>query len=364
LLPDARGAAYQYIKEHSQAMKILIIGGTVFLGRHLVEAALARGHAVTLFNRGRRNQDLFPEVERIFGDRNRDLAALAGRRWDAVIDTCGYLPGAVRASAKLLSRQVEHYTFISSVSVYEDRTRPGTNEDSPLCKLTDEQVRQAEAIELVDPITAVNYGEMYGGLKALCERAAEESMPDRALVVRPGLIVGPHDYSDRFTYWVARIARGGEVLAPGRPLRHVQLIDDRDLAEWIVRLVEGRMTGSYNAIGPDYPLTMQRILEECKAVCQSDATFTWVSEDFLVEQGARPWSELPLWIPNVDDTVECAKALAAGLTFRPLAETIRDTLAWEQTRSPDVKRLAGIAPEKETGILQAWHERASTLSLS
>ena len=193
-------------------MKILIIGGTVFLGRHLVEAALSRGHEVTLFNRGRRNPDLFPEIEKIFGDRNSDLNALAGRRWDAVIDTCGYLPGAVRAAAELLSGSVEQYTFISSISVYEDRTRPGTNEDSPLCKLTDEQVREAEAVELADPIIAVNYGEMYGGLKALCERAAEEAMPDRTLVIRPGLIVGPHDYSDRFAYWVNRLARGGEVL--------------------------------------------------------------------------------------------------------------------------------------------------------
>jgi 2'-hydroxyisoflavone reductase len=345
-------------------MKILIIGGTVFLGRHLVEAALVRGHEVTLFNRGHHNPELFPEVEKIFGDRNDDLQKLKGKRWDAVIDTCGYLPRAVRASAELLSQSVDHYIYISSISVYEDRTRPGTNEDSPLCKLTAEQVREAEAVELVNPIVAVNYGEMYGGLKALCERAAEEAMPGRTLVIRPGLLVGPHDYSDRFTYWVERIARGGEVLAPGRPERLVQLIDDRDLAEWIVRMAEGRQTGVYNATGPDYPLTMRRILEECKAVSRSDATFTWVGEDFLIEQGAKPWGEVPLWIPEVDDVVEREKALSDGLTSRLLAETISDTLAWDQTRSPDAKRLAGMKPDKESRLLQAWHERASAFSPS
>ncbi|MDT4953752.1 MAG: hypothetical protein QOJ02_1890 [Acidobacteriota bacterium] len=343
-------------------MKILIIGGTVFLGRHLVEAALVRGHEVTLFNRGLRNPELFPEVEKIFGDRNSNLDALGSRRWDAVIDTCGYLPRAVRASAELLSHWADHYTYISSVSVYEDRTRPGTNEDSPLCKLTAEQVRAAESVELVNPIVAVNYGELYGGLKVLCEQAAEKAMPDRTLVIRPGLLVGPLDYSDRFTYWVRRVARGGEVLAPEPSRRQVQLIDDRDLAEWVVRLAEGRQTGIYNATGPDYPLTMRRILEECKAVSRSDATFTWVGEEFLIEQGARPWSEVPLWIPEVDDVVSCEKALAAGLKFRPLAETIRDTLEWEQKRPPDVKLLAGIEPDKESGILQAWHGQTSACS--
>lgn len=343
-------------------MNILIIGGTVFLGRHLVVAAHMREHVVTLFNRGLHNRELFPEVEKIFGDRNHNLDALAGRRFDAVIDTCGYLPGAVRASAEFLSQAVEHYTYISSISVYEDRTRPGTNEDSPLCKLTDEQLREAEAIKPVNPIVAVNYGEMYGGLKVLCERAAEEAMPGRTLVIRPGLIVGPHDYSDRFTYWVSRVARGGEVLAPGRPERLVQLIDDRDLAEWIIRLVEVRQTGIYNATGPDYPLTMQRILEECKTVSESDAALTWIDEDFLLEQGAAPWGEVPLWIPKIDDTVEFEKALHSGLTFRPLSETIRDTLAWEQTRPLDAKRLAGIEPEKELRILQAWHQRTSARS--
>jgi 2'-hydroxyisoflavone reductase len=343
-------------------MKILIIGGTVFLGRHLVEAALQRGHEVTLFNRGRHNPELFPQVHKITGDRNKHLAALAGKRWDAAIDTCGYLPGAVRASAQFLAGSVAHYSYISSLSVYEDRTQPGTNEDSPLCPLTDEQLREAEAVELVNPIVAVNYGELYGGLKALCERAAEVSMPGRTLVIRPGLIVGPHDYSDRFTYWVERIAKGGEVLAPGRATRQVQLIDDRDLAEWIVRMVEDRQSGTYNASGPDYALSMLRILEECKAVSESDADLTWASEDFLIEQGAQPWQELPLWIPDVDDTVLCDKAVEAGLSFRPLAETIRDTLAWSQTRSGNEQRLAGMAPEKEAGILQAWHERDAALS--
>ncbi len=338
-------------------MKLLIIGGTIFLGRHLVEAAHERAHEVTLFNRGLHEPDLFPEVEKLRGDRLHDLSSLHGRHWDAVIDTCGYIPKVVRASAALLADAVEHYTFISSLSVYPDWNVPGTNENSPVKTLADEEVQRAENIKGANPVVAVNYGEMYGGLKALCEREVENALPGRALVIRPGLIVGPHDYSDRFTYWVHRVAEGGEVLAPGRADRRVQFVDARDLARWNIALIEEHRTGVFNATGPDYALTMQRLLEECKTVSRSDARFTWLSEDFLLAQGAEPWSEVPLWIPEADDILRCDKAISAGLTFRPIADTIRDTLDWDATRPRNLERRAGLRPERETQLLRAWHNR-------
>ena len=330
-------------------MEILILGGTVFLGRHLVVAAQARGNTVTLFNRGQHNPDLFPEVERLRGDRGGDLSALEGRHWDAVIDTSGYLPRAVRASAELLAQHVDHYTFISSISVYADTSSPNVDEDGPVATMDDP--------------TSENIAENYGALKALCEQAAEAAMPGRVLNIRPGLIVGPYDQSDRFTYWVRRIADGGEVLAPGNPDAPVQVIDARDLAEWTIRMVEQGQTGVFNATGPAERLTMRQTLETAKQASGSNATFTWLDDDFLVQQGAGPWIEIPLWLPaggedssNLLD-VSIARALDAGITFRPLADIVRDTLAWDQTRPADTERRAGLKPEREQELLQAWHQR-------
>src|SRR5215207_6972979 len=246
-------------------MDLLILGGTGFLGRHLVEAALGEGHRPTLFNRGLSEPGLFPEVEKLEGDRDGDLSALRGRRWDAVIDTCGYVPRVVEASARLLAEAVDHYTFVSSISVYSDDIALGADEGAPVG-------------ELPDPRVEVVTGETYGGLKALCERAAEEELPGRVLNVRPGLISGPHDPTDRFTYWPRRIAAGGEVLAPDRPERKVQYIDVRDLAAWIVEMAQEQQTGMYNATGPDYELTMGRLLEECEAIGDAGVELVWVSE--------------------------------------------------------------------------------------
>jgi 2'-hydroxyisoflavone reductase len=334
-------------------MKLLILGGTVFLGRHLVEAATARGHSLTLFNRGQHNPELFPQVEKLRGDRDGDLSALQGRRWDAVIDTCGYLPRAVRASAELLADAVDHYTFISSISVYADFHTLAMNESAPVGTLADETVEEVT-------------GETYGPLKALCEQAAERALPGRVLNIRPGLIVGPHDPTDRFTYWPVRVARGGEVLAPGRPHVPVQVIDGRDLAEWTVRMVEARQVGVYNATGPDYELTMERLLEQCKAVTDADARFVWVDEQFLLDNEVKPWMELPLWVAGDGNLahllrIDCRKAFATGLTFRPLAETIRDTLAWEATRPSEAEqeRRAGMKPEREAELLRAWRAQRS-----
>lgn len=326
-------------------MKLLILGGTAFLGRHLTEVALQRGHEVTLFNRGQRNPDLYPEVEQLRGDRNGNLEALKGRRWDAVIDTSGYVPRIVRESAELLADHVEHYTFISSISVYAGFDQPN-DESSPVGKIEDESVEQVT-------------GETYGPLKALCEQAAEAAMPGRVLNIRPGLIVGAHDPTDRFTYWPHRIARGGEVLAPGRPDRPVQIIHARDLAEWNIRMVEERQTGVYNATGPAYRLTMEEVLQTCKAVSGSDASFTWVEESFLKEHQVGAWVEVPLWIPEdgpaAMNETNVAKAIGAGLTFRPLAEIVRDTLEWDRTRPADLQRRAGLKAERESELLQTWH---------
>lgn len=331
-------------------MKLLIIGGTIFLGRSLVEAAQARGHEVTLFNRGQHNPDLFPQVEKLRGNRDGEMDALKGRRWDAVIDTCGYFPRVVRQSAELLAEAIDHYTFISSLSVYSGLGGPGLDESAPVGTIDDTSIEE---------IT----NESYGPLKALCEQAAEAAMPGRVLNLRPGLIVGPFDPSDRFTYWPHRIAKGGEVLAPGRKSLTVQVIDVRDLAEWNIRMVEDRRTGVYNVDGPDYPLTMEQTLEACKTVSGSDARFTWIPQQFLLEHGAQPWMEVPLWIPDEEgkegfQPVDCRKAIADGLTFRPLEETIRATLDWDATRPADREWRAGLKPEKEAELLTAWHRPA------
>jgi len=332
-------------------MHLLIIGGTVYLGRYLVEAAQARGHTVTLFNRGKSNADLFPDVEKLHGDRTSDLSALRGRRWDAVIDTCGYVPRHVRESAELLADAVDHYTFISSISVYHDVSKPGIRETDPVAALAQD----------TEEVT----GETYGPLKALCEQAAEQAMPGRVLNLRAGLIIGPHDYTGRFPYWVRRVAEGDEVLAPGKPDQPVQVIDVRDLAVWNIRMIEGRQAGVYNATGPEYRLTTRQMLEACQTAANSHPQFTWVDQDFLAKYEASPWDELPLWLPEGQDNdgmmqVNIDKALAAGLTFRPLVDTARDTLAWLNTvQTRHVRRPAGLALDKEARVLEAWHKASA-----
>lgn len=324
-------------------MRLLILGGTRFLGRHLVAAARARRHDVTLFHRGAGDG-----VETIRGDRHHDLEKLRGRQWDAVIDTSGYLPRSVKAAAEALADAVEQYVFISSISVYD---APGGDENAPVATLTAEELEQANAVDLSGSVSAATFGPLYGGLKALCEAAAEEVLPGRVLNVRAGLIVGAHDYTDRFTYWVMRVARGGEVLAPGDPRRSVQFIDARDLADWLLDMVERRQSGVFNATG--HPLTMSDLLETCRAESGSDARFTWVSEAFLLEQGVRPWTELPLWIPGRGATaVDVRKAVSAGLRERPLRETVRDVL---QTEERGRVLRAGLTAERERELLERWH---------
>lgn len=326
-------------------MKLLIIGGTRFLGRAIVEAALAAGHEVTLFNRGQSNPGLYKDLETLTGNRDGGLDVLKDRTWDGVIDTCGYVPRLVRDAATLLADVVASYTFISSISVYADPSVAGIDEDAPLGTIAD------ETVETVD-------GDTYGPLKVLCEKAATESMHGRALLVRAGLIVGPHDLSDRFTYWPCRVARGGEVLSPGDPDSPVQFIDVRDIAAWTVQATEKRLTGPYNVTGPNRPVTMREVLTACQAVSGSEATFTWVSDEFLEANAVESYTEMPLWVPAAFagfDTVNCQKAIGAGLRTRPLADTIRDTLAWANGRAADYQWRNGMKPEREAELLTRWH---------
>lgn len=333
-------------------MRLLILGGTRFLGRHLVDAALGRGHTVTTFTRGEHDDVLPADVERLRGDRDGNTTALAGRRWDGVIDTSGYVPRIVAANVALLAPAADFYAFISTISVYPGFPEvSGLEEDAPVGTLADPSVEE---------IT----GETYGPLKALCEREVERAFPGRCVLIRPGLIVGPFDPTNRFTYWPHRVARGGEVLAPGHPGLPVQIMDARDLADWTVRMVEERRAGVYNATGPDAPLTMGQVLDEARRVASSDATFTWADDAFLTQRGVGPWMEMPLWIPEVEGagagTVNCARAIAAGLTFRPLAQTIRDTLAWRATQPEEATWPAGLSREREASLLAAWHAEHRT----
>jgi 2'-hydroxyisoflavone reductase len=337
-------------------VKLLVLGGTLFLGRHVVEAALGRGHEVTLFNRGRTDPTAHPEVRRLRGDRDGDLAALEGSEWDAVVDTSGYVPRVVAASAKLLAERVGHYTFVSSISVYRDFSKPGFDEGSRLGTLVDESVEQVD-------------GQTYGPLKALCERAVGEALPGRAAIVRAGLIVGPYDPTNRFTYWVTRIADGGDVLGPEPRRQPVQLVDARDLADWIVSLGESRAPGVFNATGPEQPLTLEYVLSEIRSATHGGTRFVWVDEDFVREAELEPFHDLPLWIGSDPEwsgflSADVSRAVAAGLRFRPLSETILDTLAWTRAQKPvPSKELgvpmipAGISRKREAELLAAWRER-------
>jgi len=327
-------------------MHILILGGTRFLGYHLVAAAIAKGHEVSIFTRGVSHPTVHQEAEHLIGNRDGDLEALRGKKWDAVIDTSGYIPRVVRDSVSLLRDAVDHYTFISSISVYDHFLVPGKDETASLAQLS-------------DPLTE-NIAESYGALKAACEQVVMEGMPEQSLIIRPGLIVGPRDNSDRFTYWPVRVKEGGQVLAPGKPTEPIQIIDVRDLAEWIVQLVELKHTGIYHATGPDYTLTMEQLLTSCKRATESNAEFIWVDDAYLVENEVGAWIELPLWIPATHENaslayfqqVDVSKAIAAGLKFRPLHETIQATIDWHLTRDPSLEPRAGLNREKERRLIE------------
>ncbi len=325
-------------------MKILVLGGTVFLGRALTDAAIAAGHSVTHLNRGK-SSAADARVETLNADRTDAgalRAVLAGRHWDAVIDTSGFLPQVVQLSADALRSSTRRYLFVSSISAYGEQ---GYGED--------DRVQPA-----LDPVPdAVVMAQNYGALKGMCEAVAQSVFDDRALIVRAGLIVGPHDPTDRFTYWPVRVARGGRVLAPGRPARTVQFIDVRDLAEWMVRALASNTGGTFNATGPSRPIAMQALLEACREVSGSDAAFEWLDDDTLAAKEVAPWKDMPLWLPDADPhargfmNVPIERAIAQGLALRPLAATIAATLAWARTRPSGYVWRAGLTAERERVIL-------------
>jgi nucleoside-diphosphate-sugar epimerase len=350
------GSTRLFAEKSVKPLRILILGGTGFTGPYQVRYALSRGHKVTTFNRGKTHPGELPkEVEQLIGDRNGKLDALKNRQWDVVIDNPTTLPAWVRDVAQILKDNAERYVFISTISVYgEPKTGPDENAPTEKYEGTDPYKETIEAMK------ASGY-KTYGPLKALSEREAEKWFPGKTLIIRPGLIVGPRDESDRFTYWPVRIDRAGDVLAPGNPNDPVQFIDARDLAEWTIRMAENRETGIYNATGPAKPFGIGGMLDGIKGALKSDAKFTWVREEFLTEQKVQPWSDMPVWTGK-DDAVartNISRALSKGLTFRPLDVTARDTLAWfkslPQGRQSHPK--AGLSPEREAEVLADWRKQ-------
>lgn len=307
----------------------------MFVGRHFVEAALRRGHDITLFHRGKRGLDLFPGVDRILGDREGGLDAVEDLSYDAIVDTSGYLPRVVRQSVDRFAGSVPKYLFVSTISVYRDGIPHHSDESG-------------DVIELEDPTTE-DINQFYGGLKVLCEREVLKGFPD-ALIVRPGLIAGPHDPTNRFTYWVDRIVKDGEVLVPNRPNQPLQLIDARDLANFMILGLESGLSGTYNTAGPES--TFGAMIEACRKL-RMDAQLVWASPEFLEKEGISLWQELTLAMPSDDPmmTIDCSKAISAGLQTRSLDDTARDTLAWRRTLPDDVSYHHGLSPEKEAQAL-------------
>lgn len=351
LTPGASVYPAERPRARSAPLRILFIGGTGFIGPHMVRAAMARGHVPTLFNRGKTNPGLFPEVEKLIGDRDGGLDVLKGRKWDAVIDTSGYVPRVVRASAQLLKGAATHYLFISTGDVYKDFGVDQIDEDAPKAVLPEPGSEDTR--------------KYYGPLKVICEEEVRTAFPDRHTIIRPGWIVGPGDNANLFTYWPVRIDRGGEVLAPGDPTDPVQVIDARDMAEWIVRLLESRTTGAFNAFGPGSRLSIAEFLYGIRAITSADVRFTWVETQFLLDRKIRPWVDIPIWYPPIGDhkgngTISPKRAIAAGLTYRPLADTARDTLQWFKSLGTSweaLPRHPGISAARETELLTAWNQR-------
>ncbi|GAB4552001.1 MAG: SDR family oxidoreductase [Phycisphaerales bacterium] len=346
-------------------LKILVLGGTGQTGPHFVRRAIAHGHDVTLFNRGSRNDELFPDVEAIIGDRypeqgeglsNLEAAVKGGRTWDVVLDVWPHIPRLVSATAELLKDHAERYMFVSSMSVYASNAERGMDESAPVLEAPD-----ADDTEFTM--------ELFGPFKAECENRVRAHFPgDRHTIWRPGLIVGQRDFSFRGGYWPVRVRKGGEVLAPGTGEDRVQVIDGRDLTEFELLCMERGHHGTFNVVGPHprHPLTMRRLLETCKRVSKSDAEFTWADADFLAEQGVGPWMQMPCWLPAGGEydgfaTRSIDRALAAGLAIRPLAETIEDTLQWfdslPEEAQQGISQRAGLPEEREREVLAAWHAR-------
>jgi 2'-hydroxyisoflavone reductase len=341
-------------------LRILILGGTGFIGPPEVRYALSRGHQVTIFNRGKQQITWPGPVEELLGDRNTgDLKALEGREWDVCIDNPTTLPAWVRDAGRVLQGKVKQYIFISTISVYAANDTPNADETAALVPYTGKDPFAENAS------TMRSTPELYGSLKALSEKEAEHWFSGATTIIRPGLIVGPGDETDRFTYWPVRLARGGEVLAPGDGSDPVQFIDARDLSEWVIRAAEARDIGVFNATGPARRLEMREMLAGVEQGVDAHPEITWVSAKFLDANNVSAWSDMPVWIPGTGDTAgfhrrSIARALAAGLTFRPLPTTAADTLTWFRTQPADrqAKLRAGLAPDREAALLAKWKAAA------
>lgn len=335
-------------------MKILVVGGTGFLGGAVVEAARLSGHEVAVFTRGKTARALPPGVEVIVGDRHGDLSALSGRSFDLVVDTCAYAPDAVAGLLDALGPGIGRYALVSSISAYEAFREPGVHEDSPTSRATPEQLEHARALPPEQRSSARSYGDAYGAMKRECELAAFDRLGERVLAVRAGLLVGAGDYSDRLTYWVRRVDQGGLVACPGDPARLVQVIDVRDIARWIVDAAARGVGGAFNVTSR--PFAMEALLEGCRRVAGSNARFRWIPDDRILAAGLTPWIEVPLWMPKTNKDlryildVAVDKAFGEGLTTRPLEETLANILDWDRSRR-DVSLEAGLSRDKEAALL-------------
>lgn len=339
-------------------LKILVLGGSRFLGKTFVEEALKRNHEVTIFNRGIQSPGI-KDIEVLYGNRFGNLKALQNRYWDAVLDTSGFIPYTVQNTTSLLRDQVKHYTFLSSISVYQDWIQENLDENYPVLEMTMEEANQL-SMDADGPIY-----QYYGHFKALCEQIAEKNMPGRVLNIRAGQLIGPNDYTDRVPYWVNRIAKGGKVLVPGNPNRRVQMIDNKDLANWILDMEEKHSSGTFNATGPNYPLTIKEFVDICIKVTGANADVVWAEEQFLLDQKVAPWTEMPLWVPEESPlspesvepwkgafSINVDKAIQSGLSFRPLEDSITDIYEWEKTRRmTEDEWQAGMRTDKEKELL-------------
>lgn len=343
-------AAVPPVPQAPRPLRILILGGTSFIGPHQVEYALARGHTITLFNRGRTNPGMFSELETLIGDRTGDVSALEGRQWDVVLDNSAQEPEWVDLTGRVLRDNVQRYILVSTRSVYSDLSRVPSTADAPVHTLENTTVQPGER-------------RPYGLRKALCEKAARNAFGDRATILRPGLIIGPGDETDRFTYWPVRIERGGEVLAPGDGTDPVQIIDARDFSEWMVRLGENDTPGTFNAVGPFIPRPFDELLYGIRAVTTAETSFTWVDTDWLLERDVRPYSDLPVWMPARGRNLGFARfdltpEINAGLTFRSLAQTTAETLAWWHAQPKERQTLkTGLTADRERELLAAYRKR-------
>ncbi|MEO8010516.1 MAG: NAD-dependent epimerase/dehydratase family protein [Dokdonella sp.] len=355
------GVSLAEVTARARPLRILILGGTGFIGPHQVRYAVGRGHKVTVFNRGQRQAALPEGVEYLNGDRdNGTLSALKGREWDVCIDNPTSIPSWVRDVGKVLKGKVKQYLFVSTISVYADNSIANATEDTALARYTGKNLMK-ETRETLRANMA-----LYGPLKAASEAEALKQFKGIATIVRPGLIVGPGDATDRFTYWPVRLARGGNVVAPGDGSDPVQIIDARDLAEWMIRLCESRAFGTFNATGPNYPLTMAALLYGIRATNTAGAALHWIPAEFLAEQKVAPWSDMPVWIPAQGTSAgfgqrSVSRALTAGLSFRPLASTAIDAMEWfnAQPAERQAKLGAGLSAEREADVLAAWKAKTT-----